>query len=182
MSSARIARRLETTLSPWVRLIAKEVEREPGGPTETYHCLGQADYITIVARLPDGRIPIVRQFRAAVEQETWELPAGMLEAGEEPEAACRRELLEETGAVAGAVRDLGAFWPDTGRLENRLRVFAVEATPPAADFQPEPGVAASLVSPARLREMILAGQFVHQLHIGALAVASLRGFELGVLR
>jgi ADP-ribose pyrophosphatase len=182
MTSARIARRTESKISPWVTLIAKEVEREPGGAVETYHCLGQADYVTIVARLPDGRIPIVRQFRAAVEQETWELPAGMLEPDEAPEEACRRELLEETGAVAGTIRDLGAFWPDTGRLENRLRVFAVEATPPAADFRPEPGVAATLVSPTRLREMILAGEFAHQLHIGALAVAALHGFELGVLR
>src|SRR4051812_25879470 len=99
MGAARISGRTETRLSPWVRVVAKEVEVDPGVPPEVYHCLALADYVTIVARLPDGRIPIVRQFRAAVEQETWEFPAGLLEPGERAEEACGRELLEETGAV-----------------------------------------------------------------------------------
>jgi hypothetical protein len=55
----------------------------------------QQDYIAIVAALPDGRLPIVRQYRPALESFTWELPAGLVESGEDAAACCRRELMEE---------------------------------------------------------------------------------------
>ena len=45
----------------------------------------------------DGTICMVRQFRYAMQQELWELPAGKLEAGEDPFVAAQRELTEECG-------------------------------------------------------------------------------------
>jgi ADP-ribose pyrophosphatase len=179
MSVRRIIKRTETRVSPWVRLVANEVLISSSA-SETYHSLAQADYVTIVARLPDGRLPIVRQFRPAVGSETWELPAGLLEPDEDAEAAARRELLEETGTAPLKVLDLGSFFPDTGRLENRIRIFGVEGAPPAADFVPESGMSVALVSPAQLGAMIRSGEFNHMLHVGALAVAESRGFRTGV--
>jgi ADP-ribose pyrophosphatase len=179
MSVARISRRIETEVSPWVRLVTKQVEETPGS-SQTYHCLALADYVAVVARLPDGRLPIVKQFRPAVERDTWELPAGLLEPTENARAAATRELLEETGYMSRSVIELGTLLPDTGRLENRIHLFAIEAAEPQADFVPEPGVSVALVSPAELRAMILDGQFNHQLHVGALALAELKGFHTGV--
>jgi len=181
MSAPRIIKRTETRVSPWVRLVAKEVLVPPSATSQTYHSLAQADYVSIVARLPDGRLPIVRQFRPAVDAETWELPAGLLEPNERAEDAAGRELVEETGAVPLRVVDLGTFLPDTGRLENRIRIFGIEAAPPPADFVAEPGMSVALVTPAALAEMIRAGEFGHLLHVGALAVAEARGFRTGVL-
>jgi len=181
MSWPRIIKRTETRVSPWVRLVANEV-LVSSSASETYHSLAQADYVAIVARLPDGRLPVVRQFRPAVASETWELPSGLLEPDEGPEAAARRELLEETGTVSLSVLDLGTFFPDTGRLENRIRIFGIEAAPPAADFVAESGMSVALVSPSRLGEMIRTGEFNHMLHLGALAVAESRGFRTGVFQ
>ena len=48
----------------------------------------------------DGTICMVRQFRYAMQQELWELPAGKLEAGEDPFEAAKRELTEECGVVS----------------------------------------------------------------------------------
>jgi ADP-ribose pyrophosphatase len=179
MNSPRIVKRTETRVSPWVRLVANEIVNA-SSVNETYHALAQADYVSIVARLADGRLPIVRQFRPAVGAETWELPAGLLEPGEAAELAAERELLEETGAVARKVVDLGTVFPDTGRLENRMRVFGIDAAPAAADFVPEPGMSVAVVTPAELAEMIRSGTFNHMLHLGALAVAEARGFRTGV--
>jgi ADP-ribose pyrophosphatase len=181
MGSARIVSRSSTVLSPWVQVVAKAVEVEPGLPPEIYHCLSQADYVAIVAVLPDGRIPIVRQFRPAVERETWEFPAGLVDAGETAQQTAVRELREETGAVARTVRDLGTYLPDTGRLENRIHVIAIEADAPAPGFVPEQGLSVDFVDPAGLRQLIRAGEFRHQMHLGALAVAALEGFPMGVL-
>jgi ADP-ribose pyrophosphatase len=65
-------------ISPWVELIAREVEFSPG-QTELYHAVKQQDYLAIVALTPSGHFPIVRQYRPALESFTWELPAGLAE-------------------------------------------------------------------------------------------------------
>jgi ADP-ribose diphosphatase len=57
-----------------MNIIVREVEFSSGEPARNYHAVGQQDYVTIVARTPDGRIPVVRQYRPAVEAFTSELP------------------------------------------------------------------------------------------------------------
>jgi len=62
-----VSRRL-TRVSPWMTVIERAVEFAPGAPVELYHAVGQQDYIAIVALTPEGRIPIVRQYRPALER------------------------------------------------------------------------------------------------------------------
>jgi ADP-ribose pyrophosphatase len=172
----RIRSRQTTTLSPWVGIVAREVEFKRGAPTQVYHAVEQADYISIVALTPAGKIPIVRQYRPALEAFTWELPAGLVDPGEDPAETCRRELLEETGLIARAIHRLGEHSPCTGRLNNRVHSFFVETAKPAASFAPEPGITVKLVSPAEIVRMIKRGEFIAQLHVGALLLAELNGF------
>jgi ADP-ribose pyrophosphatase len=172
----KIRSRRTTTVSPWVDLIAREVEFSAGAEPQVYHSVGQPDYLTIVALTPDGRIPIVRQYRPAIEAFTWELPAGLLERGEAPAECARRELLEETGFAARAIHPLGAAAADTGRLSNRMHSFFIEAGERATTFVSEPEITVALKSPAALAAMIKAGEFVQQLQLGALMLAELRGF------
>jgi len=56
----------------------------------------------------------VRQFRYAMQQELWELPAGKLEEGEDPFEAAKRELGEECGLTADNYISLGQFYPTVG--------------------------------------------------------------------
>jgi ADP-ribose pyrophosphatase len=178
---ARILSRAETVVSPWVRLVEKTVEFGHGEPPQTYHCFAQADYVVAIARTPSGRIPIIRQFRPAVNCETWEFPAGLLEVGETPESCCRRELQEEAGLTVTTAHSLGAFFPDTGRLENRIHVFVADSSEPDPAFVPEAWLSVAFVSPSELRDRILGGSFIHQLHLGALALAYLKGLGSGIL-
>src|SRR5256885_13444480 len=83
----KIRSRQTIPVSPWMHVIAREVEFTAGAKPEIYHAVGQLDYLTIVALTPDGRIPIVRQYRPAIEAFTWELPAGRLEGRGGPAAA-----------------------------------------------------------------------------------------------
>ncbi len=175
MTSARILARTETRFSPWVHVIGKEVEFGPGREVEVYHCVAQPDYVAILAKTSNGLFPLVRQYRPAVEAYTWELPAGLLEEGESPEDACRRELKEETGLDAEKVIYLGCYYPDTGRLENRLHAFFVTTSEPDPGFAPEPGISVSFVNAQTLRDLILSGEFRHQLHLGLFTLASIMG-------
>lgn len=172
----RIRARSMTTLSPWVSIVAREVEFERGAPRELYHAVEQADYISIVALTRGGKIPIVRQYRPALEAFSWELPAGLVDPGESPADACRRELLEETGLTARAIHPLGENSPCTGRLDNRIHSFFVEAGEPLKGLKPEPGITVKLVSPADVVRLITSGGFASQLHLGALLLAELHGF------
>jgi 8-oxo-dGTP pyrophosphatase MutT (NUDIX family) len=179
----RIKTRRTTKLSPWVETIEREVEFAPGSKPELYHAVGQQDYIAIVARTPDGTIPIVRQYRPALERFTWELPAGMLDKGETPTDCCRRELMEETGFPARAIHGLGSYAPCTARLSNWVHSFFVETGPRGAQPVTEPGIDLKLVTHHELAALILAGEFVLQLHIGALLLAGMRGhLDLDALR
>lgn len=172
----KIKSRRTIDVSPWMKIIEREVAFTEGGKPELYHAVGQADYIAIVAMTLEGLIPIVRQYRPAVESFTWELPAGMTDPGEDPAETCRRELLEETALPARAVHALGAFAPCTARLSNRVHSFFVETGSRQADHPGEAGIEVKLVSPAELADLIRAGTFTLQLHIGALMLAGMHGF------
>ena len=162
-------------ISPWMNVIEREVAYK-NGTTAVYHAVGQKDYIAIVALTPDGRIPVVRQYRPAMERFTWELPAGLVDDGEDPAQTCERELLEETGYPSKAVHALGIHAPCTGRLSNMVHSFFVEAGPRPPGATIEAGIELNLVSPDELAAMIFSGEFPQQLHIGALMLAGMRGF------
>lgn len=173
---ARITRRKTTPVSSWMSVIEREVVFAPGETPEIYHAVGQADYLAIVALTPAGLIPIVRQYRPALESFTWELPAGLVDDGETPAESCRRELMEEAGLPALAIHALGTAAPCSGRLSNRIHSFFVEAGEQTAGFVPEKRVESRLVRPAELSALIAAGGFQSQLHLGALYLAQMRGF------
>ena len=73
----------------------------------------------ILAPMPDSaRVILVRQYRYAVDRWIWELPAGNVEPGEDPEAAARRECAEETGWTAQRVERIGDFYPTPGYCDE----------------------------------------------------------------
>jgi ADP-ribose pyrophosphatase len=172
----RIKSRETIRISPWVDIIAREVEFAPGEPTQLYHAVGQLDYLAIVALTPDGRFPIVRQYRPALEAFTWELPAGLAEPGEDPAEGCRREMLEETGYPTRTIHPLGIAAACTGRLSNRIHSYFLQTGERVENFVPEPGLSVELATPSELMAMITSGEFIQQMHLGALLLAELRSF------
>jgi 8-oxo-dGTP pyrophosphatase MutT (NUDIX family) len=176
----KILSRRRTRISPWIEVIEREVEFKAGAKPELYHALGQQDYLAIVARTPDDRIPIVRQYRPALEAFTWELPAGLVDPGEPASVACARELKEETGLAARKVHALGDYAPCSARLSNRVHSFFVE-TEGSIGTAGEPGIEVRLVSLPELARLIRSGEFTLQLHLGALLLAGMAGhLELSV--
>jgi ADP-ribose pyrophosphatase len=172
----KIRSRQIITISPWIDIIAREVEFAPNQPSQLYHAVGQLDYLAIVALTPDGRFPLVRQYRPALEAFTLELPAGLAEPNEDPAEGCRRELIEETGYPTRSIQALGTAAPCSGRLSNRIHSYFLQTGERINDFIPEPGLAVELATAAELVALIKSGEFVSQLHLGALLLAELKSF------
>lgn len=158
--------------TPWFTVVAKTVD----GAKDPHYVLEMADYVTVLATTADGSLVLVRQWRPVTESATLELPSGTVDPGETPEAAARRELLEETGYVAGALEPLGRLVPDTGREGNRLWGFYAPGVAPAVPARaPEPGLEAVRCTRAEFAEHLKEGRFDHALNLAVLFQAIQRG-------
>jgi ADP-ribose pyrophosphatase len=71
----------------------------------------------------DRKILFVRQFRIGAEQELLELPAGLLEVGEDPQDCAARETREETGMAPGRLEKLGEFYMVPGYSTEKMQVY-----------------------------------------------------------
>ncbi|MBF0787186.1 MULTISPECIES: NUDIX hydrolase [unclassified Streptococcus] len=80
--------------------------------------------VCVLAVTPDDQLILVKQYRKAIEQTSYEIPAGKLEVGEnaDPEAAALRELEEETG-YTGDLELLYDFYSAIGFCNERLRLY-----------------------------------------------------------
>lgn len=81
---------------------------------------------TAIVAVHDDAVVLVRQLREPARKRLLELPAGTLEAGEEPLASAQRELAEEVGLHGGRWRELGGFWTSPGFLREYMHVFVAE--------------------------------------------------------
>lgn len=80
----------------------------------------------IVATPSPDEIVLVRQYRHAVGQSLWEIPAGSAEPHEDPTAGAARELREETGYRAGRIRRIGSTWMTPGFCDELMHFFHAE--------------------------------------------------------
>ena len=114
---------------------------EPGGKPSERDVIRHNGSVVILAI--DGSknkknpwIVIERQYRHAANQFLWELPAGKLEAGENPLAGAQRELAEETGYHAKKWKPLVQYYASPGFLGESMKVFLAEGLQ-AGDAHPE---------------------------------------------
>jgi len=79
--------------------------------------------VAIIPIDAQGRIVLVEQWRRAIERVTLELPAGMLDPGESPEACAQRELQEETGFKAGSLKSMGGCYTSPGLICEYIHLY-----------------------------------------------------------
>ena len=108
-----------------------------------------------------GHVILIRQYRYAVNQWLWELPAGSVDEGEEPEAAARRECHEEIGQVPQAMMRLGTFYPTPGYCDEEMVFFKASSletpTEKAAQDEDE-DIEVKTFTIGEAREMIRRGE------------------------
>ncbi len=102
--------------------VRQDALTSPDGKAITYTVVEHPGFVVIVPLLPDGRVVMERIYRYPLQRVNLECPSGGLD-GEEPEAAARRELEEETGYRADRMIGLGKYAASSGITDEEFSVF-----------------------------------------------------------
>ena len=135
---------------------------------------GQEHEVAIVRHVPsavlipverDGRVVLIKQYRAPLDRDTWELPAGSLNPGESAEDAARRECEEEIAKVPRAIERLGAWYPVPGYCDEEMIFFRLSNLgdpPPDSPHKPDEDedIRSRPVTVADARAMVSRGEII----------------------
>lgn len=143
--------------------VQRERVKLPHGPTATLDVVRHPAAAVILPVPEPGHIILIRQYRHAVRQWLWEVPAGSVDAGETPEAAARRECHEEIGQVPDTVVRMGALFPTPGYCDEEMIFFRVSGlTEPAeaAAVDEDEDIEARTFTLREARDMVRRGEIV----------------------
>jgi 8-oxo-dGTP pyrophosphatase MutT (NUDIX family) len=169
----------ETTLiaKRWLEVKEQRVRLANGHEIEQFHLIKGPHWAAVLCLTDAGQIVFVRQYRHGIATPSLELPAGVLDAAEEPLAGARRELREETGFEAAHFEPLLSAAPEPARSSTYAHFFfargAVRVAAQSLDSSEELEVL--LVPTGELLELIESGHILHAAHIAAILLAMRRG-------
>lgn len=118
----------------------------PDGRQQRLDIVEHAPAVTLVPVDEQGQIWFIRQYRHPAGETLLELPAGVMEAGEEPVVSAQRELREETGQAADQLEQIGAFFLAPGYSTEYMYVFLAQKMHSA----PLPGDADEIIEPVHI--------------------------------
>lgn len=138
--------------------------RLPHGREADLEIVRHEGSVVLVPLQDDGRILLVRQYRYAAGRLLWELPAGSLESGEDPDLAAARECHEELGLVAGRLERLLTLYPTPGFCTETMTYYRATALrapgpdDPEAHQDEDESIEVGAFTPDEIRVMIARGE------------------------
>lgn len=161
----------------WISVREDRVRLANGHEIEEFHVITSPSWASVLAVTESDEVVLVRQYRHGIAGESLELPAGVIEAGEAPLEAAQRELLEETGYAAERWEPIASVATEPSRHTVRAHFFCALGAKPVAAHSPDASeeIELVLVPKNSLVELVLRGDIVHGVHVGAILVAERRG-------
>jgi ADP-ribose pyrophosphatase len=159
--------------TPYFSLRSDRLRLPDGGIKDPYYVIERPDAAIILPLTENGEVVLVRQYRPPLEGMELGLPAGLVEGGEEPEAAARRELSEETGYTGGLWEPLGSLASSPSLKDNWAHLFLARGV--AETTAPDPDehelVEVVRVPVGELLDLVSAGKIVSSSGVAAIMLA-----------
>lgn len=111
---------------PWATLRVDKLQLPNGNIKDEYYVLEYPTWVNMVAFTEDNQLLFVRQYRHGASKILIELPAGVVDEGEEPEEAARRELLEETGYAFESIEYICQLYANPATSGNLTYTYVLK--------------------------------------------------------
>jgi ADP-ribose pyrophosphatase len=159
--------------NPYFALRSDRLRLPDGGIKDPYYVIERPDAAIVFPLTADGDVVLVRQYRPPIDMMELGLPAGLVEEGEGPEEAARRELAEETGYTGSEWEPLGSVASSPGLKDNWAYLFlARDVEETAAPDPDEHEVVEVVVVPVdKLRDLVHSGEIVSSSGVAAVMLA-----------
>ncbi len=145
--------------------VRAKVRNPRNGMEKEFIRLEMDHWVNTLALTPQQELLLVRQFRFGSQQLEWEVPGGVVEAGEDPVAAGVRELKEECGFAGDSAKILATIFPNPAIQNNQLTIVLVENAVQVAEQQLDPmeDIEVGRMKVAEILAMIQSGALRHSL-------------------
>lgn len=155
---------------PWLTARRDKVQLPDGRIFDEFYILEYPTWVNIIATTPEGKFVMVRQYRHGLGDVFLEICAGCVEAGEEPLAAAKRELLEETGYTGGTWRKFDVLSANPTSNNNLSHTFIAEGVTLQSDqhLDPTEDISVELLTPEELFAELSAGNMKQALMVAPL--------------
>jgi ADP-ribose diphosphatase len=156
--------------------LRKDIVDLPSGRRTSREIMEHPGSVAIVPSLDDGGLLFIRQFRLATRGTIWEIPAGTLETGENPEDCARRELEEETGYRAGKLEHLFDAYPAPGYSMELMHFFLATSLEKGEQRTEEDEIIkVEPIEPETVSRMILSNEIMDAKSIAAIGFLQATG-------
>lgn len=169
------SQRLLLSASPWLSVYQEQVILPSGHRIDDFYRVVLPDFAVVVPFTPGGEVVMVRGYKHGLGRATLSPPAGLMEPGEDPLTAAKRELLEETGYESDDWRALGKYVVDGNRQCGTMHLFVARdaISTQARQHDEREELRVEVVSRERLLQGLRAGEVGNLAGAGGLALALL---------
>jgi ADP-ribose pyrophosphatase len=153
--------------------IDRDRVRMPNGREVTVDVVRHVKSVVLLPIPEPGHVILIRQYRYPLNRWLWELPAGSVDEGEQPEAAARRECHEEIGQVPDTVVRLASLHPTPGYCDEEMlffRLSGLSVPPEAATPDEDEDIEPRVFTLADAREMVRRGEITDMKTVAGLGM------------
>lgn len=150
---------------PWLTVRKDCVKLPSGQVNDEFYVLEYPDWVNVIAITKDGEFVMERQYRHGLGVTCYEVCAGVVEEGEPPLEAAKRELLEETGYAGGEWEEIMTLCGNSSTTNNYTHCFVARGVEKVAEqtLERTEDISVELLSREQVWELLAGNQITQAL-------------------